>query len=856
MRRSLIAALVLTIIAPRVLQSQERGATALRELVDGLPVTARVLVIGAHPDDEDTQLISWLSRGRHVETAYLSLTRGDGGQNLIGNELGEALGVIRTEELLAARRIDGARQFFTRAYDFGFSKSAQETFRHWPKDSLLADVVAVVREFRPHVIVSVFSGTPRDGHGQHQAAGILAREAYEIAGDTVRIPARRTGGAGPWTVSKLYRSAWFDPDAGTLRIDVGEYSPLLGRSFAEIAGESRSQHKSQAFGVLQRKGPVFTHVRREATRVAAPADPKAERSIFDGIDTSWTRFSADEPQLVQRIQRDIAAARMAVRDESLAVAAHTLASLARLAPEKRILASMGGAPADLAASLARLSTTARTAAVIASGLAVEATVPRELLAWGDSVPLRIVLYNRGTDTLRFDDAAVLAPDLELRLMHRRSAIAPAGTDTLNGWIHGRRVTAPTWLTPPRNGDVFAAGEGEQHQLRNAVLVSVSVRGARLSTPAPIVHRFADPVRGEVQRPIAVAPPITVTLAQVSGYARAGVALDRVIRAELRSSSAAEQRVALDVETPAGVTALVPSEPIVLPPFGRRTVEVRLRGQLPEGSHPIRVAAVSNGTRYRSGYTEVDYEHIRPQRIYRLATLSLQAVRAVVPEVAVAYIAGVSDNVAPALRDLGVDVTTLDPAALPAADLSRFGTIVVGPRAYESSEALVAANAKLLEWVRSGGRLVVQYGQYEMMRPGMMPYPVTIHRPHDRVTDERAPVRILSATAPAIAGPNRITAADFEGWVQERSLYMPRTFDERYVPLLEMNDPGEQGNRGAILVAPYGKGRYVYTTLSLFRQLPAGVPGAARLMLNLLVADAAPRPTASRAAVPSSGRVRP
>ena len=845
MRRSLIAALVLTFIAPRVLQSQERGATALRELVDGLPVTARVLVIGAHPDDEDTQLIAWLSRGRHVETAYLSLTRGDGGQNLIGNELGEALGVIRTEELLAARRIDGARQYFTRAYDFGFSKSAEETLRHWPKDSLLEDVLAVVREFRPHVIVSVFSGTPRDGHGQHQAAGILAREAYERSGDV------RTGGERAWTVSKLYRSAWFDPDAGTLRIDVGEYSPLLGRSYAEIAGESRSQHKSQAFGVLQRKGPVFTHVRREATRVAAPADPKAERSIFDGIDPSWARFSARHGELVRRIERDITAARAAVRAESPGVATRILASLTA-GDARRLLVVSTRDDADFAASLERLWTRAGAAATIASGLAVEATVARETVAAGDSVPLRVVVYNRGTDTLHLDAVGVLAPDLRLRLAHSRSAIAPARSDTLDGWILGGRLTSPEWLTLPRGGDVFPGGGGEERQLRNAVLLSASVRGARFSTYAPIVHRFADPVRGEVQRPIAVVPPISVTLAQVNGYARAGVAVDRVVRAELRSASAAEQRATVEVETPAGITALLPSEPVVLPPFGRRTVDVRLRGRLAEGVHPVRIAALSSGKRYGSGYTEIDYEHVRPQRIYRPATLSLQAVSAVVPDVAVGYIAGVSDNVAPALRDLGVDVTTLDPALLPAAGLSRFGTIVVGPRAYESSDALVAANAKLLEWVRNGGRLVVQYGQYEMTRQGMMPYPVTIHRPHDRVTDERAPVRILSPTAPGIAGPNRITEADFEGWVQERSLYMPRTFDERYVPLLEMSDPGEPGNRGAILVAPYGKGSYVYTTLSLFRQLPAGVPGAARLMLNLLVADAAARPTASRPADPTSG----
>ncbi|HEV2130626.1 MAG TPA: PIG-L family deacetylase, partial [Longimicrobiaceae bacterium] len=239
MKRLLFAlAALLLVAAPRSALAQERGAAALGKLVEQLGTTARVLVVAAHPDDEDTNLITWLARGRGVETAYLSLTRGDGGQNLIGNELGEALGVIRAEELLAARQVDGGRQFFTRAYDFGFSKSAEETFRHWPRDSLLKDVVTVVRAFRPHVIVSIFSGTARDGHGQHQAAGILAREAYELADDTVRFPRAATGGLDPWTPLKFYRSARFNREAATLAINVGEYDPLLGRSYAEIAGES------------------------------------------------------------------------------------------------------------------------------------------------------------------------------------------------------------------------------------------------------------------------------------------------------------------------------------------------------------------------------------------------------------------------------------------------------------------------------------------------------------------------------------------------------------------------------------------------------------------------------------------
>src|SRR5919205_3848835 len=293
-RTALTLGTALLIAAPRSSIAQERGAAALGELVSGLGVSARVLVIGAHPDDEDTRLITFLARGRHVETAYLSLTRGDGGQNLIGNELGEALGVIRTEELLAARRIDGAHQYFTRAYDFGFSKSAEEAYTHWPHDSLLKDVVTVVRAFRPHVIAAVFSGTPADGHGQHQVAGILAREAFDAATDTVRLPRSATAGLGGWTPLKFYRSTSYrNGEGATLKYNSGEYSSLLGESYAEVAAESRSQHKSQGFGALRRKGYMAGSVRREASRVGAPADAAQERSIFDGIDTTWARIRAE-----------------------------------------------------------------------------------------------------------------------------------------------------------------------------------------------------------------------------------------------------------------------------------------------------------------------------------------------------------------------------------------------------------------------------------------------------------------------------------------------------------------------------------------------------------------------------------
>src|SRR5688572_10398193 len=270
--------------------AQDGGSAALGQLVDGLGVSARVLLIAAHPDDEDTALLAWLVHREHADAAYLSLTRGDGGQNLIGDELGEALGVIRTEELLAARRLDGATQYFTRAYDFGFSKSADETYTHWPKDSVLRDVVTVMRAYRPHIVVAIFSGTPRDGHGHHQVSGILAREAYDAAADTVRFPRSATAGHGAWTPSKLYLGSYQSRDRATVRFNVGEYDPVLGRSYYEIAMESRSQHKSQAFGRLQRRGVQLDWLMLEKSSIAAAANGSAERSPFDGIDTTWGRL--------------------------------------------------------------------------------------------------------------------------------------------------------------------------------------------------------------------------------------------------------------------------------------------------------------------------------------------------------------------------------------------------------------------------------------------------------------------------------------------------------------------------------------------------------------------------------------
>ncbi|MFP5355738.1 MAG: PIG-L family deacetylase, partial [Gemmatimonadota bacterium] len=518
---AVITALALLAAAP-ALTAQDRGAAALGPLVQGLGVSGRVLVIAAHPDDEDTQLITWLAKGRHVETAYLSLTRGDGGQNLIGNELGEALGAIRTEELLAARRLDGGRQYFTRAFDFGFSKNAEETLTQWSRDSILRDVVTVVRQFRPHVIVAVFTGTPADGHGHHQVSGIFAREAYEAAGDTVRFPRSATAGYGPWTVSKLYRSALFRmQDRATLRMNVGEYNPVLGRSYSEIAAASRSQHKSQAMGSLEQKGTRHDQVMREASRApGAPADARQERGLFDGIDTTWARFAPLMKDAAQRAALDsLPGAFSRARDAlDLARPGRTLPALMDVA---RLLRALCPAPrlspcfdgpfgssaavtatlrerlpasndavqliagdGDLAqAWMVAMERTDR-AIVLSAGIAVEATASREVWAVGEPVPVAVRVYNRGERPVTVREEEALSGG-NLRPWTRRDvALAPdsALTDTLA--VQLAEPSQPWWLETPRDGAMFTprvVGIPETSR-RTAATVMV-----RVSLGGPMVH---------------------------------------------------------------------------------------------------------------------------------------------------------------------------------------------------------------------------------------------------------------------------------------------------------------------------------------------------------------------------------
>ncbi len=871
-----------------------RAALVLRQM-DGVK---RVLVIGAHPDDEDTALLAALARGWGARAAYLSLTRGEGGQNLIGPELGETLGLVRTGELLAARRLDGAEQYFTRAYDFGYSKSADEAFEHWPHDSLLADVVRVVRTFRPQVIVSVFSGTEMDGHGQHQVAGILAREAFEAAGDPSRFPEQRERGAEPWTPVKLYRRTFWDPEAATLAFPTGELDPLLGRSHFQVAMESRSQHRSQDFGAAEPGGPHASHLRLLDRRGEAGPDT----SLFAGVDTTLASLAADLPapaggrlsRAVETYRREVRAARDALDAFSPTAAAPALARA--LAAVRRALEAAGtaGEAGSRAASVLReRERLAQEALLAAARVTLTLRADDDVVVPGQRLTVAAELWNGGPLAVRARRVGLQGPPgwsieptalppeprwpfaaLGLSDPAEDEAgggetaapgvgpegreVAPGGLERLGfavGVPSGAPISRPYFLREERAGDLYRWPEAPGLRARPrsppplrgfaALEIRVDEEPVELRIERSVRHRAVDKARGELWRPLLVAPALSVELEPSVLVWPVGTAAGREIRVTVRSAARERVEGAVRLELPGGWTADSAARGFRLEGEGAAaSLSFRISATDPEavagGLHAIRAAAeLSDGRRYGRAVGVIDHPHIDPWLHVREAMTALRVFPiTVAADRRVGYVMGSGDDVPVAIRQLGLEVELLEPARVAEGDFRDFDVLVLGIRAYETRPELGRANDRLLAWVREGGTLIVQYNKYEFVQGGFAPYRVSIARPHDRVTVEEAPVTILAPEAPAFRTPNRIDASDFEGWVQERGLYFFGEWEPPFVPLLEMADPGEEPKRGSLVVAPVGDGIYAYTGLALFRQLPAGVPGAYRLFANLLTATPA------------------
>lgn len=824
------AALLLLLILPaaRAQAPRQSDAAETQAALRRLAVAGSVLYVGAHPDDENTALLAYLARGRGARTAYLSLTRGDGGQNILGSEKGERLGVVRTQELLAARRIDGAEQFFTRAIDFGFTKSPEETFRFWDHEAVLADVVWVVRRFRPDVIIARFPTNGEGGHGQHTASAILAAEAFDAAGDPARFPEQLKEGVTPWKPKRLVRNvANFRPEPPPgadkmLSVDVGGYDPLLGKSYTEIAAESRTMHMSQAQGTPGRRGPAlnyFVHLKGEA----------ATKDLFEGVDMTWRRFKGGEA-VAQALEEAARKYDPANPSAALPLLLRAYRALDTLDPGTQVF----GDPLveSKREELLRVM-------LSCAGLWAEALAADPYVTPGGAVKVTTTLVNRSGYPLKLETVGVSSAGADL-LRAELKANQPLSRESTLPVPPREPYSQPYWLRdePVKNlfhvTNQWMIGEPEgPPAFKTSFGIVFGDEAQAIPVSLPVLYRWTDRVRGDLYRPVVVVPEVAVAVGE-----QTLVFPDRQpkqVHVTLRNN-AADAAGTLRLKLPAGWAASPSEMPATLKAKGeefRATFNVTP----PAAASTAALAAEfeSAGKTFARGMLEIDYQHIPRQTLFPAARAELVRVDLQKRGSRVGYVSGAGDEVPEALRQAGYDVTLLSDEDLEAADLSRFDAVVTGVRAYNTRAALRRQQKRLLEYVERGGTLVVQYNTPDRTLEGTQlgPYPFQITQ--DRVTDETAAVTLLAPADALLNAPNKISPADFDGWVQERGLYFASEWDARYTPLFASHDPGAADLKGSTLVARYGKGTYVFTGLAFFRQLPAGVPGAYRLFVNLISA---------------------
>lgn len=790
----------------------------IRLKLEKLAVLGNVLYVAAHPDDENTRLITYLAQERKLNTGYFSFTRGDGGQNLIGPEIGYNLGVIRTQELLAARRLDGGRQFFSRAVDFGYSKTAEETFAIWNRESVLADLVWVIRTFRPDVLINRFNTIPGTTHGHHTASAILTLEALEAAADPQRFP-EQLEYTSVWKPKAAYWNTYYwarsgyERDTSELAVfNVGKYNTLLGMSYTEIAAMSRSMHKSQGFGAGGERGDVYDYLQFEK------GDESLSRG-FGNIDFSWRRVQGGASLVAE-----VDALLSRFNDERPAEIVPDLLSLRR-----KVLALND--PFWRETKLGEID----DLLVALTGLFLEARAVNHVVCPGDELSVTLELVNRSAVPMVLKGfswnmgRADTLTHLSLPANRRQQITA-----TLH--IPGdARASQPYWLEQPGTVGLFHA-EG-QHLIGTPenspplhCRFDLLIGDELISIHRPLVHKRVDPVRGEVYRTVAISPPVYVHFDKSAFLFPDGNPMRVAIKIRaVKPGPAAELRL----ELPAGWRA--EPERQTAGPFHNQEEETLYFTVYPStvpGGGTGHILAVMEGKTYSSSVQEIAYDHIPAQLLFPGASAVFSRLELKVTAREIGYLMGAGDDMPASLEQMGCRVTLLNDLPFTEAVLDRFDAIVLGVRAYNTLQRLRAQNKALLEYVERGGTLIVQYNtNTNLVNPDFAPYPLSISRA--RVTEEDATVRLLVPDHRVFTYPNRIQPADFDGWVQERGLYFAGSWDPRYRALLACSDSGETALEGGILVAPHGKGHYIYTSLAWFRQLPASVPGAYRLFANLL-----------------------
>ena len=825
-------------------QTPERlSASEIQLALEKLNVLGSVLYLAAHPDDENQVVIGYMSQTRLMRTGYLSLTRGDGGQNLIGPEIRDLLGVVRTQELLQARSVDGSYQFFTRAIDFGYSKTAEETLELWDKQKILSDVVWVIRQFRPDVIITRFPPDERAGHGHHTTSALLAAEAFDLAGDSTQFTDQLRY-VQPWQPTRLVFNdfQWFTPQLDSLstvndsimKMNVGVYNALLGQSVTEIAAQSRSQHQSQGFGSTGSRGTTYEYFRHVKGEMA-------QQDILEGIDTTWSRVPGGEA-VGKLITQAIQTFNPAHPATILPILVQTSVALNDLPDSywkrvkrdelNRVIQACLGLYLEVRAGTNALTRRrSRNEPEKKPGIDEFSATP------GDTIILNVEAINRSDISVVLDTVSFLplAQDTTVRLALANNVdtafalkvVLPADMP----------YTTPYWLREPNDGFTFQVddplliGQAKSPPAVEARF-SLQVAGEPLTLTTPVVYKENNPRGGEQSRPFVIVPPVSVEVPQnVHVFANDAPQPVMVTVAAERSALSGQVRLSL----PDGWSAEPIAQEFSLPLKGQSAnFTFRVTPSTEQSVGKVTAVAELKGddsNTYQQRLVTIAYEHIPTQTLLLPATAQLVKLDIRKEGQNIGYIMGAGDEVPKALEQIGYQVTLLSENDLD--NLSRFDAIMVGIRAYNTVGWLRYRNDRLLQYVKDGGTLVVQYNtNSRLVTDTFAPYPLKLSR--DRVTDETAEVHFLQPQHPVLNTPNKIAEADFQGWVQERGLYFPEEWDEAYTPILSMTDPGEkEAQKGSLLVAPYGKGYYIYTGLSFFRELPAGVPGAYRLLTNLL-----------------------
>ncbi len=795
-----------------------------------LNVLGSVLYIAAHPDDENTRLLAWLSKDKLYRTGYLSLTRGDGGQNLIGDEQGIELGLIRTQELMAARKVDGADQFFSRAYDFGFSKTTAEALKIWNEQKILSDVVWIIRNFQPDVIITRFPEDKRAGHGQHSASSVLARMAYAAAADPKQFPEQFRYGVQPWQAKRIFWNNYNFGNVNTtrddqLKIEVGGYNPLVGKSYGEIAADSRSQHRSQGFGVAHSRGNFLEYF-------SLTEGEKADSSLLQNINCSWSR-----------VPNGAAIARMIdmlIKNYDPSAPYQSLQSLVEIYRKIK----------DLTPGYWRNEKLGETLDLIhaCSGLWLEATVPQAYALRNQTIPVTLRVVNRAPVDIAVQSVVLNRQDTIWNL-----TLQPGVNYSLVRKISlgGLPISQPYWLNESMSPgsynvqDQTLIGKPLNPPVLDAVF-EVRLLGESFRFTQSVVYRFTDAVKGELFEPLTIVPGLMAYCDPDLLVFTEGKEKELMVKKQLKTLQDDEENTnvihpaVLSTEKKSAVNA--PSITITpIPGFQTTDIshsdnknEFLLKSNLKKDQNIATwVTRVKNGTTDTLLLCKtISYEHIPRIDYFKQAKSTVVSVNLKTAGKKIGYIDGAGDKVPDALSAMGYTVIKLNEDMITSSVLQNLDAVITGVRAYDVHDWLTRKYSVLMDYIKNGGNLIVQYNRnLGNDTTGIGPYPFGIS--NARVTEEDAPVQFLLSTHPVLHFPNEISEMDFDNWIQERGIYFAQHVDPKYQTVFSMHDSGEAEQTGSLIIGNYGKGYFSYTGLVFFRELPAGVPGAYRLFANLI-----------------------